>query len=592
MRRTASGKRNGNAREDGNAMLSIRKIGVIGRTYRHLNRYRQILAVLFKYGFGNLVELLRIDQYLEIGLQVIARKRSEPAERLSGAERVRLAIEDLGPTYIKLGQVLSTRPDLVPPEFVAELARLQDRVPPFPFTEVRRILAAEFSVAPEEIFTRIDEVPLASASIGQVHRAILPDGEAVAVKIQRPGIERLIEVDLEIMLHLATLMQRHIEELSVHRPVRIVEEFARTLEKELDYTIEAASMERVARHFFNDPTVYIPKVFHAASTRRVLTSEYVEGIKISQTEQLEAAGLDRRLITARGADIVLKQVFQHGFFHADPHPGNLFVLPDNVICLVDFGMMGTVERSTREKFVELVDSVVRRDETGTARAFLRLTEWDQEPETGGFERDVADFLDRHLYKPLGEIQLGRLLQHLLELAARHRLRIPADLFLMLKALSTVEGVALVLDPEFDMIARCAPFIRSVLLARFAPQRISEDLFQLATELLEFARQFPRDLGAIARHLRQQKLVLRLEHGGLDNWLATHDQTSNRIAFSIVIAALIIGSALIVISEIPPLLYGISLIGIIGFLAAALMGIWLGKAPADWQLKNALLAIKS
>lgn len=247
-------------------MLSIRKIGVIGRTYRHLNRYRQILAILFKYGFGDLVELLKIDQYIEVGLQIISRKRRDPVEKLTRAERIRLAFEELGPTYIKLGQILSTRPDLIPSEFIQELSKLQDDVPAFPFTEVKEIVETELGQPMETLFDGFDEVPLAAASIGQVHKARLKDGDEVAVKVRRPGIKKIIEVDLEIMLHLATLMERHIEEIALHRPVKIVEEFARTLEKETDYTIEASNMERFARKFLGDPTVFIPKVFHDSTT--------------------------------------------------------------------------------------------------------------------------------------------------------------------------------------------------------------------------------------------------------------------------------------------------------------------------------------
>ena len=216
-------------------MLSIRKIGVIGRTYRHLNRYRQILTVLFKYGFGDLLEMLKIDQYIEVGLQMISRKRANRVERLSRPQRLRMAFEELGPTYVKLGQILSTRPDLVPMEYIEELSLLQDKIPAFPFEKVRKVVSSEFNMPPEELFDSLEEEPFASASIGQVHRAVLKDGEAVAVKFQRPGIQKIIEVDLEIMLHLATLAERHIEELSFHRPVKIVEEFAKTLEKEIDY---------------------------------------------------------------------------------------------------------------------------------------------------------------------------------------------------------------------------------------------------------------------------------------------------------------------------------------------------------------------
>ncbi len=555
-------------------MLSIRKIGVIGRTYRNLNRYSQILGILFKYGFGDLVETLKIDQYLEIGLQMISRKKRARVEKSTRAERIRMAFEELGPTYIKLGQILSTRPDLVTPDLVTELAKLQDEVPSFPFNDARKIVEAELGKPLEEVFVSFDEKSLASASIGQVHRAELQDGDFVAVKVQRPGIKKIIEVDLEIMLHLATLAEKHIEELSFHRPVKIVEEFAKTLEKELDYGIEASSMERVARQFLNTPHVYIPKVFRDTSSARVLTTEFIDGIKISSVEPLESGGYDKKLITRRGADICLSQIFDHGFFHADPHPGNIFVLPDNVICLLDFGMVGTIDRNTKESFVDLVDSIVRRDDSMAAHQILKLTSWEKEPDVRLFEKDVADFMGRHLYKPLKEINLGKLLQEILELASRHRLRIYPDIFLMLKALTTVEGITRKLDPDFDMVAQSAPFIAKVKLNRFSPKRIESDLVKLISQSYQFIHEFPRDLLEITRLIRQQKLSFKHDLKGFDRMLATHDQISNRISFSIVIAALIIGSALIVISNTPPLFYGISLIGIIGFLAAAILGIWL------------------
>ena len=555
-------------------MLSIRKIGVIGRTYRNLNRYSQILGILFKYGFGDLVETLKIDQYLEIGLQMISRKKRDRVEKSTRAERIRMAFEELGPTYIKLGQILSTRPDLVPPDFVAELAKLQDDVPPFPFHHARKIVEAELGKPLEDVFVFFDEKPLASASIGQVHKAELLDGDTVAVKVQRPGIKKIVEVDLEIMLHLATLAERHIEEISFHRPVKIVEEFAKTLERELDYGIEASSMERVAGQFLDTPHVYIPKVYRDTSSARVLTAEFISGIKISHVEQFESGNYDKKLITKRGADICLSQIFDHGFFHADPHPGNIFVLPNNVICLLDFGMVGTIDRNTKESFVDLVDSIVRRDESLAAHQILKLTSWEEEPDIRLFEKDVADFMGRHLYKPLKEINLGKLLQELLELAALHRLRIYPDIFLMMKALTAVEGIARYLDPDFDMVTQSAPFIAKVKLKRFSPERLESDLVKLISQSYQFIHKFPRDLLEITRLIRQQKLSFKHNLEGLDRMLATHDQISNRISFSIVIAALLIGSALIVISNTPPLFYGISLIGIIGFLAAAILGIWL------------------
>ena len=555
-------------------MISIRKIGVLSRTYRNLNRYRQILTILFKYGFGDMIELLKIEQYIEIGLQMISKKRRERIERLSKAERMRMSLEELGPTYIKLGQILSIRPDLVPVDFIEELSKLQDKVPAYPFSDLKRIISEEFSKPAEEVFEYLEDTPLASASIGQVHRARLKGGEEVAVKVQRPGIAKIIEVDLEIMLHLATLMERHIEELSLHRPVRIVEEFAKSIEKELNYTLEANNMERMASHYLNNKYIYIPKVFKDHTTRRVLTTEFIYGIKVSNLTQLEVSGLNRKIICNRGADILLSQIFIHGFFHADPHPGNIFVLPKNIICLIDFGMMGTIDRRSRESFVGLVDNIVSKRASHTVQILLQITDWEIEPNLRELERDVAEFMGLYLYKPLKEIEIGPLLNRMIELAARHRLRIPPELFMMLKSLSAVEGVARMLNPDFDTIAKAEPFIRQIKSSRFHPKRLSEDMWSLIAQLFEFAHDFPKDLLEITRTLRQKKLTINLELKGLETMLSTHDQISNRISFSIIIAALIIGSALIVRSNTPPLFYGISMIGIVGFLAAAVMGIWL------------------
>ncbi len=555
-------------------MLSIRKLGVIGRTYRNLNRYRQILAVMFKYGFGDFLELLKLDQYVEAGLQLISKKQPVHFEKLTHPQGLRMALEELGPTYIKLGQILSTRPDLIPVEFLRELAKLQDKVPPFSAQDARKIIETELGAAVEDLFADFDDEPLASASIGQVHRATLRTHQEIAVKVQRPGIQKIVEADLEIMLHLATLMEKNIEELAFHRPVNIVNEFARTLEKELDYQLEAANTKRAAFNFASDPYTCVPSIYDEFSTARVLTTAFVDGIKVSDIERLKASGLDCKLITERGADILLRMIFEHGFFQADPHPGNLFVLSGNVICLIDFGMVGAVDRVTRETFVDLLDGLLKKNAQRVAQVMLQLTDWDEEPQTRIFELDVADFMARHLYKPLKDISVGGLLHNLLELASRHRLRVPPNIFLMMKSLTTVEGVARMLDPEFDIFTKAGPFIRRVLAGRFSPHRLSSDLYRLTADLLKFTQQFPQDMLEISRLIRQQRLCLKTEDQGLERTLATHDQISNRISFSIIIAALIIGSALIVISEIPPLFYGISLIGIIGFTAAAVMGIWL------------------
>jgi len=554
--------------------MFIRKIGVIGRTYRHMQRYRHILAVLFKYGFGDVVDRLKIEQYLEIGLQAISRKRREKIETLTRAERVRMALEELGPTFIKMGQILSTRPDLLPVEFVHELQKLQDHVPPFPYDQAKEIVEAELGTPLSEVFDTFEEVPLASASIGQVHRARLIQGEDVIVKVQRAQIHETVDVDLEIMLHLATLMEKHLEGWEIQRPTKIVEEFARTLENELDYTLEAAHTERFATQFMGEPAVYVPKIYRKATTKCVLTMEYIDGIKASDIDRLKQKGLDRRVIARSGFDLIMKQIFVYGFFHADPHPGNVYVLPDNIICYLDFGMMGRIDRPTREGFADLVVYVAARNETKAADALVNLTIHDETPDRHSLARDIADLIDRHLSGSLKNLDLGSLLHKLLETVAKHRLGVPADLFLMIKALGTVEGLGRVLDPEFDVIGQARPFVQQVQMDRFRPQRLAADLVESGTELFHLLKEIPGEIRNILKQAREGKIRMEFEHRGLEPMLNALDRTSNRVAFAIVLASILIGSSLIVFSGIPPKWGEIPVIGLAGYIISGVMGIWL------------------
>jgi ubiquinone biosynthesis protein len=554
--------------------MAIRKIGIVSRTYQHVNRYRQILTVLIKYGFDDLVDRLKIGQYLEIGLQMIARRDQAHIEKHTRAERVRMILEELGPTFVKLGQVASTRPDLIPAEFIGELEKLRDAVPPFPFEQVRQIVEEELHRPPDQLFASFEQESLAAASIGQVHRARLHDGEEVVVKVQRPGIRHTIEVDLEIMLHLATLLERHVEEAELHRPTKIVEEFARTMEQELDYGVERAHLERFANQFLDDDTVYVPKVYGDYATGRVLTMEYISGVKLANLDGLAESGLDRRRIAARGAELILKQVFVHGFFHADPHPGNVFVLPGNVICYLDFGMIGRLDRRCREDFADLVYGAAARDAPKTTTALLRLVEHDDEwePDTRALERDVGEMLDLHVVTELGRVDMGRLLQRLLELLSKHRLRIPADLVMMLKAMTTAEGVGVMLDPQLDMVAIATPYVRKLKMERFAPRRLLGELYESGNELLQLAREVPGGLRELLRLAKRGNLRMGVEHRGFEKMLETYEHVANRVAFAIIVAALIVGSSLIVVSEIPPKWGGVPLVGVIGFITAGIMGL--------------------
>ena len=554
--------------------MIIRKIADIGRTYRHVQRYREILSVLFKYGFDDLIDGLRVGGHLDIGWHLISRERREQIASLSRAERVRMAIEELGPSFVKMGQIVSTRPDFLPVEILTELARLQDNVTPVPFSELRPIIEEELKAPLGEIFEEIDEEPLASASLGQVHRAVLPGGQQVVTKVQRPNIRKRIEVDLEILLHLATLLETHVEGWETQHPARIVEEFGRTLDRELDYVVEGSHLERFAAQFVEEPTVYVPRLYRELTTSRVLTMEYVEGVKPTRIDLLEEAGLDRREVARRGADLIMKQVFVHGFFHADPHPGNVLVLPDNVICYLDYGMMGRLGRSSRETFAELILAIAGHDAARSARTLQDLTLWEDPPDQRALEADLDEFVGLHFYRPLKELQLGKLLHQLLQLADRHRLQVSPDLFLMLKALSTAEGVGRVLDSDFDFIKQAKPFVRRMEIERYDPRRIASSAWSSGSEFAHLLGALPGEARELLRQLRKGRVRIEFEHRGLEPLVAAQERVSNRMAFAIVLAALIIGSSLIVLAGLPPQWHEIPVVGLTGYVISALMGFWL------------------
>jgi len=555
-------------------MFSIRKIGAIGRTYRHFNRYQRIIRILFKYGFNDLIEGLRIDQYLESGLKMINRKPREEIEKHSRAERFRMALEDLGPTFIKLGQVLSTRPDLIAPEYLDELAKLQDNVPPFPFNEVEEIFLAETGKKPNELFREFNEEPIAAASIGQVHKGLLQDGQEVVIKVQRPDLEKIIAVDLEILAYLASLMEQYLEELQGHQPSAIVDEFARSLSLEIDYTVELANIQRFTRQCKTDKTIYVPLVYSELSTERILTMEYIDGIKASKIEVLQSQEYDLHLIAVRGANLVMEQIFVHGFFHGDPHPGNIFILPDNIICFLDFGMMGHLSRKDREDFTDLMFSIVTKNDRKITDGVLSITIQFGEIDHDALSRDLSDLLDRYLYLPLKDLQAGKILQELLNLVQRHKLSIKPNLYLMIKALATIEGIGLVLDPDLELIKLAEPYIKKVKTARLRPGRVVEEISETGSEYLKLFQDVPEEVRSILRQLRAGRMKLEFKHRGLEKLALALDKISNRIAFAIVLAAQIIGSSLIILSDIPPKWHDIPIIGLAGFLVAGIMGFWL------------------
>jgi ubiquinone biosynthesis protein len=541
-----------------------------GLAYKHLQRYRQVVRILTKYGFGEFFGQIRFWEYVNIEKRLLHRKGE--SEHMSTPQRMRLAMEELGPTFVKLGQMLSTRPDILPPNFLAEFENLQNRVAPMPSEIARQIIESELKKPITAIFSSFDDQPLAAASLAQVHRATI-EGEEVVVKVQRPSIVQVIEVDLEIMHLLATLMERYLPGAYAVNPVGLVKEFSENIKKELDFRTEANNMKRFAQNFANTPWLHVPKIsLEHCCTRRVLIMEYIRGIYISDTERLKSEGYDLCLIAKRGAEIGLRSALEFGFFHADPHPGNLVIMPDNVFCLLDYGMMGSLSKSYRERLGRMVYYIVNDDEKRTARALIGLMESREVVDAESLETEVSKIIQQYVHLPLRDVHLGIVLFQLIHILREHHLRFPTHLIWLSKAITSVEDVSHRLDPDFDMLNYAGPYVQRFVLKNLNPLRQAREAFSTVLDSLDLLKDLPYDAGMILDQLKKGRVKIEFEHIGLEPFRRTLNDITNRLAVTIILAAVLIASALIVVAGVPPKIGDLPVLGIAGFILAGLLAI--------------------
>ncbi len=541
---------------------------------RNIARLRQVLAVLAQYGFGWAVDKLKLEPRI-FHRPTTNKQKEEQLKQMSIAQRLRMVMEELGTTFIKLGQVLSLRPDLVGHEFASEFEQLQSDVMPFPFEQIKEIIEEELKKPLKDIFFIFDKESISAASIAQVHRAVLYSGEEVIVKVQRPKLKKLVTTDLSIIKGLAKLaVQLDIIEEQLYHPIDIVEELEKALIKELDFNIEGRSADRFASNFAKDKSVYIPKTYWKYTTDKVLTQEYLQGVKINQIDTLPEGQVDKKLIARNGVRLLLRQVFIFGFFHADPHPGNLYVLDNNIIGLIDFGMVGRLSGHTKEAIADMFIGILTRDIDKIIRVFIDLDAIDEDVDRRALYNDLLDFIDRYYQIPLNQLHIGLIISEIWQNVAHHRIRVLPELTLLAKALITIEGVGRSLDPDLDMISESMPYAKEILLNKYNPRRFIKATWETIYDTTRLIRILPEELRLVLRKTRLGNLKIELQHLGLEDLIKQLERSSNRISASMIIAALIVGSSIIMVTGVKYSFKGLPILGILGYIVAALLGFWL------------------
>ena len=548
-----------------------------GRQLKSLGRLGHVGSVLTKHGFGWLVLRLHLDRLVPFRKRLLRGRRGEE-ERAgpSMAARVAKVLEELGPTYVKLGQVLGSRTDLMPPAFIAEFRKLQDRVAPFPTSEARAEIQRELGGRIDDLFDDFGDAPFAAGSIAQAYAARTKDGTPVVIKVRRPGIRDVLEADIDILGRLAELAERYVPEYRIFRPSLLVDEFAQTVRHEIDFIAEASNTQRFGEAFADNPHIRAPRVLWNLTSSGVLTLERLEGIPVYDAKALAAAGAEGKALAAHLADCFMRQYFELGLFHADPHPGNLVVQAPDVLGILDFGQVGRLSDTLRSKLGTALVASVNRDFDIVLDVLDDLEALPEDLDSERLKSDLAALVDKYAGVPLKQLDLKELFDEITATARRHRVVLPRDFVVLGKSLVIMGGVALDLDPETSMVEVVRPKIRRLMADKVSAKRLAHHGMTSAYHLIALAEQGPRSLRQLVRKLMRGRLQILFRHENLDHLITELDRSSNRIAFSMIVAAIILGSAVIMQAHVKPMIPGtdIPLLGLLGFVLAGLLGLWL------------------
>ena len=537
------------------------------KTLTSLGRFKDIVMILMKYGFDDLIDRLEIP-----GVELL-KKIHKVDHELGTFERIRRALEDLGPTFVKIGQIMSLRPDLIPPALIDELSKLQDDVAPLEFSRIKEVVEKSTGRPLQETFSVFDAEPLAAASVSQVHKGVLKEGGLiVCIKVQRPGIRSKIKRDLDILAALVGQLHERVENLRTYDLPNLVRVTRRTLLRELDFKREARNMKIARAHAKEHPEIIIPGVHEKYCNERLLVMEFIHGTRVKDLKK--EAFSDPETLAKRGLKAAIRQILEDGFFHADPHPGNLLVTEEECICLLDWGMTGRLSERDRFELIDLLKSVVDNDGEALLHALLQLGSAQEVVDQRGLERELLDILDSYSAVPLKDMNIGQLLLAITELLRTYHLRLPPDLILMIKALVTAEGTARLIYPELDVVSEAKGYISSLSLERFKPETLWRSLRFTMSQFLALQQELPMRLMRILNKADKGELTLGFRHENLEGLRHTLDNTINRLTFGIIIGAMIIGSSMIITTGIGPLLFGYPALGVVGYIISGVIGFWL------------------